>query len=121
MSTDKINEEEVKTEEKKEETPVEEKAEKKAEPKKEKKAKKESKKEDSVKEAAEKAIKAEQEKYMRLAAEYTTSANAVRKSAKHSMLISRPTHCSSSCRFMIILSVHSSRRPPMKLTARALR
>ena len=70
MSTDKINEEEVKTEEKKEETPVEEKAEKKAEPKKEKKAKKESKKEDSVKEAAEKAIKAEQEKYMRLAAEY---------------------------------------------------
>ena len=70
MSTDKINEEEVKTEETKEETPVEEKAEKKAEPKKEKKAKKESKKEDSVKEAAEKAIKAEQEKYMRLAAEY---------------------------------------------------
>ena len=49
----------------------EEKAEKKAEPKKEsKKAKKDTKKEDSVKEAAEKAIKAEQEKYMRLAAEY---------------------------------------------------
>ena len=72
MSTDKIKEEEeVKTEEtKEEETKVEEKAEKKAEPKKEKKAKKETKKEDSVKEAVEKAIKAEQEKYMRLAAEY---------------------------------------------------
>ena len=70
MSTDKIKEEkEVKTEET--ETAVEEKAEKKAEPKKEsKKAKKDTKKEDSVKEAAEKAIKAEQEKYMRLAAEY---------------------------------------------------
>lgn len=69
MSTDKIKEEEeVKTEET--ETKVEEKAEKKAEPKKEKKAKKETKKEDSVKEAAEKAIKAEQDKYMRLAAEY---------------------------------------------------
>ena len=72
MSTDKIKEEEeVKTEEtKEEETKVEETAEKKAEPKKEKKAKKETKKEDSVKEAVEKAIKAEQEKYMRLAAEY---------------------------------------------------
>lgn len=71
MSTEKIKEEEVKTEEtKEEETKVEEKAEKKAEPKKEKKAKKDSKKEDSVKEEAEKAIKAEQEKYMRLAAEY---------------------------------------------------
>lgn len=70
MSTDKIKEEEVKTEETKEETKVEEKAEKKAEPKKEKKAKKESKKEESVKEAAEKAIQEEKEKYMRLAAEY---------------------------------------------------
>lgn len=79
MSTDKKNEEvkteetEVKVEEKTEEK-VEEKVEKKeapkTEPKKEKKAKKENKKEESVKEAAEKAIKAEQEKYMRLAAEY---------------------------------------------------
>lgn len=75
MSTDKKNEEikteetEVKVEETVEEK-VEEKTEKKAEPKKEKKAKKENKKEESVKEAAEKAIKAEQEKYMRLAAEY---------------------------------------------------
>lgn len=69
MSTDKIKEEEeVKTEET--ETKVEEKAEKKAEPKKEKKTKKETKKEDSVKEAAEKAIKEEKERYLRLAAEY---------------------------------------------------
>lgn len=75
MSTDKINEE-VKTEETETEVKVEEKVEKKeepkAEPKKEKKAKKEkeNKKDDSVKEAAEKAIKEEKEKYMRLAAEY---------------------------------------------------
>ena len=75
MSTDKINEEvkieetEAKVEETVEEK-VEKKEETKAEPKKEKKAKKENKKEESVKEAAEKAIKAEQEKYMRLAAEY---------------------------------------------------
>lgn len=74
MSTDKkeevkTEETEVKVEEKTEEK-VEEKAEPKTDSKKEKKAKKENKKEESVKEAAEKAIKAEQEKYMRLAAEY---------------------------------------------------
>ena len=75
MSTDKKNEE-VMTEEPEVEVvdeteeKVEKKEEPKAETKKEKKAKKENKKEESVREAAEKAIKAEQEKYMRLAAEY---------------------------------------------------
>ena len=46
------------------------KTEEKAEPKKEKKPKKESKKETELKEAAEKAIREEKEKYLRLAAEY---------------------------------------------------
>lgn len=69
MSTDKMEEkEEVKTEEA--EVKAEEKAEKKADAKKEKKAKKESKKEESLKDIAEKAIKEEKEKYLRLAAEY---------------------------------------------------
>lgn len=69
MSTDKTEEkEEVMTEET--EVEVEEKTEKKAEPKKEKKAKKETKKDDSFKETAEKLIKEEKEKYLRLAAEY---------------------------------------------------
>ncbi len=48
----------------------EEKTEEKAEPKKEKKPKKESKKETEIKEAAEKLIQEEKEKYLRLCAEY---------------------------------------------------
>lgn len=74
MSTKKENpaEEEIK-EETAAETPAEEtetKAEEKADSKKDKKAKKESKKETEIKEAAEKLIKEEKEKYLRLCAEY---------------------------------------------------
>ena len=60
---------EEKTEEKAEEK-TEEKVEEKTDSKKEKKAKKESKKESEIKEAAEKLISAEKEKYLRLCAEY---------------------------------------------------
>ena len=60
---------EEKTEEKAEEK-TEEKVEEKTDSKKEKKAKKESKKESEIKEAAEKLINAEKEKYLRLCAEY---------------------------------------------------
>lgn len=74
MSTKKENpaEEEIK-EETAAETPAEEtetKAEEKADSKKDKKAKKESKRETEIKEAAEKLIKEEKEKYLRLCAEY---------------------------------------------------
>ena len=68
MSTEKkeASAEEIKEEK---EVKTEEKAEK-AEPKKEKKPKKESKKETEIKEAAEKLIQEEKEKYLRLCAEY---------------------------------------------------
>lgn len=65
MSTKK----ETSAEEIKEEK-TEEKVEEKTDSKKEKKAKKESKKESEIKEAAEKLISAEKEKYLRLCAEY---------------------------------------------------
>ena len=65
MSTKK----ETSAEETKEEK-TEEKVEEKTDSKKEKKAKKESKKESEIKEAAEKLISAEKEKYLRLCAEY---------------------------------------------------
>lgn len=73
MSTKKENPAEEIEEEKTGETAAEEtenKAEEKADSKKDKKNKKESKKEIEIKEAAEKLIKEEKEKYLRLCAEY---------------------------------------------------
>lgn len=73
MSTKKENPAEEIEEEKTGETAAEEtetKAEEKADSKKDKKNKKESKKESEIKEAAEKLIKEEKEKYLRLCAEY---------------------------------------------------
>lgn len=73
MSTKKENPAEEIKEEKTGETAAEEtetKAEEKADSKKDKKNKKESKKEIEIKEAAEKLIKEEKEKYLRLCAEY---------------------------------------------------
>lgn len=73
MSTKKENPAEEIEEEKTGETAAEEtetKAEEKADSKKDKKNKKESKKETEIKEAAEKLIKEEKEKYLRLCAEY---------------------------------------------------
>ena len=66
-SAEETKEEQI--EEKAEET-TEEKVEEKSDSKKEKKSRKESKKESEIKEAAEKLINAEKEKYLRLCAEY---------------------------------------------------
>lgn len=73
MSTKKETSAEETKEEQLEETAeetTEEKVEEKSDSKKEKKSKKESKKESEIKEAAEKLINAEKEKYLRLCAEY---------------------------------------------------